>query len=163
MKINYPHTLQHLTVPEGYWTPYKTHATPPCTKPRGFKFRIMLPIAKSNLDRETSYCEPIFLARFLNLSSKIPGTYIKVRHDSYNITYPSISTVDLPLLYTPCCVQRVLKKAGIKSTVVQRSVTVRWLTFLHHITEVRGLYPYLNTDYPDCCFRDFSQSLQAYF
>jgi len=46
--------------------------------------------------------------------------------------------------------------------VVQRSVTVQWLTFLPHITEVPDLYTYLNTDYPDRCFRDFPQSLQAF-
>jgi hypothetical protein len=45
--------------------------------------------------------------------------------------------------------------------VVQRNVTVRWLIFLTHIRQVPGSHPYLNTDYPDCCFHDVPQSLQA--
>ena len=45
--------------------------------------------------------------------------------------------------------------------LIYGSLGVKRLTFLPHITEVPGLYPYLNTDYPNCCFRDFPQWLQA--
>jgi hypothetical protein len=110
--------------------------------------------------RKLSIVIPVFQHSFSLSQVNFQNSTLKL--DTIVLTLLTIPfQVNLQLLYINCCDQKTLKNWN-QIDVVQRNVTVRWLTFLPHIRQVPGSYPYLNTDYLDCCYHDVPQSLQAF-